>query len=162
LKDAQRFGPWLRTIVVRKATKSKAKSIKPRRPPELQPAGPGDDLEQRELAALIHEAVGTLDETYREALSLFYSRVTASKKPPAFWTFRPARSSARLHEGRQRLREVAEHILSGMRPVNAKARADSPQLRDAAAGGIQSERFYRAMRQVLRLCPVRTSYSRNS
>ena len=154
LKDVQRFGPWLRTIVVRKATKSKAKGIQPRRPPELQPAGPGDDLEQRELAALIHEAVGTLDETYREALSLFYFEGYSLKEAAGFLDVPAGTLKRRLHEGRQRLREAAEHILEGTRPANAKREQILQQLRDAAAEGIQSERFYRAMRQVLRLRPV--------
>jgi len=154
LKDAQRFGPWLRTIVIRKATKSKARSSKPPKPPDSQAPPPSEHIEQQELSALIHEAVGTLDETHREALSLFYFEGYSVKEAANFLDVPEGTVKRRLHEGRQRLREAAEHILKGTRPTNAKREQILQQLRDAAAEGIQSERFYGAIRQALRLRPV--------
>jgi len=63
LRDAQRFGPWLRTIVVRTARKQKAKTSKEKEAklqtqPDTGALSPGADLERRELVSLIHEAVG--------------------------------------------------------------------------------------------------------
>ncbi|MEK7995372.1 MAG: sigma-70 family RNA polymerase sigma factor [Planctomycetota bacterium] len=154
LKDAQRFGPWLRTIVIRTAAKAKAKSVTPARLPDSQAPAPGDHLEQQELAALIHEAVGTLDETYREALSLFYFEGYNMKEAAGFLDIPAGTLKRRLHEGRQRLRDAAEQILRGTKPMNPKREQILRQLSDAADEGIQSETFYQAMRQTLRLRPV--------
>jgi RNA polymerase sigma factor (sigma-70 family) len=154
LRDAQRFGPWLRTIVIRKATKSNARSARPAGPPDSQAPAPGDDLEQRELATLIHEAVGTLDETHREALSLFYFEGYNVKEAAHFLDIPAGTLKRRLHEGRQHLRDAAEQILKGTKPTNPKREQILHQLSDAANEGIQSEAFYQAIRQALRLRPV--------
>lgn len=74
LRDSQRFGPWLRTIVLRtagrlKATKSKADGVEPQTLPDAQSLAPSDHSEQKELIALVHEAVRNLSETLREAMS---------------------------------------------------------------------------------------------
>ncbi len=154
LKDAERFGPWLRTIVIRKAAKSKTRSIKPPRLPEAQAATPGDDLEQRELAVLVHEAVGTLDQTHREALSLFYFEGYSVKEAAGFLDIPAGTLKRRLHEGRQHLRDAAEQILKGAKPANPKREQILQQLSDAANEGIKSEKFYQAIRRALRLRPV--------
>ncbi len=154
LKDAQRFGPWLRTIVIRKATKSKARSIKPPRLPDPRTTAPGDDLEQRELAALIHEMVGTLDEIHREVLSLFYFEGYNLKEAAGFLDIPAGTLKRRLHEGRQHLRDAAEQILKGAKPANPKREQILQQLSDAANEGIKSEKFYQAIRRALRLRPV--------
>jgi len=154
LRDTQRFGPWLRAIVIRKAAKAKARSIKPAKPSDSYAPAPGERLEQQELAALIHEAVGTLDETYREALSLFYFEGYNLKEAAGFLDVPAGTLKRRLHEGRQRLREAAERILKGTRPMNPRREQILQQLRDAADEGVQSETFYQAMRQTLRLRPV--------
>lgn len=70
LRDTQRFGLWLRTIVVRtarrhKAKKAKEKGVELQALPDAQSAAPSDSLEQQELSVLIHEAVGNLSETLR-------------------------------------------------------------------------------------------------
>ncbi|MBN2593444.1 MAG: sigma-70 family RNA polymerase sigma factor [Sedimentisphaerales bacterium] len=77
LKDTQRFGPWLRTIVIRTARRLKAKTLKEngaelQTQPDGKSSTPGAGLEQQELVALIHEAVGHLSENLREAVVLFY------------------------------------------------------------------------------------------
>ena len=77
LRDTRRFGPWLRTIVVRKARGQKAKTSKEngaelQTMPDGKSSPPGADLERQELVALIHEAVGHLSENLREAVVLFY------------------------------------------------------------------------------------------
>jgi len=158
LRDNQRFAPWLRTIVIRKAsrlkgTKSKEKGIEQSHP-NHQAIPPGDPLEQRELVGLIHEAVSHLSETLREAISLFYFEGYSLRGAAHFLDIPEGTLKRRLHEGRQRLREAADRILEGARPMNAKREQILQQLRDAADEGIQSETFFQAMRQALRLRPV--------
>ena len=158
LKDAQRFGPWLRTIVVRTARKHKTKTSK-ENGAELKTQAdgksslPGADLEQRELAALIHEAVGHLSENLREAVVLFYFEGYSLKEAAGFLDIPEGTLKRRLHDGRKRLRKVAERILQGVKPVNSKRENVLKQLKEAFEGGPNTEAFYQAMREALRLRP---------
>jgi len=77
LRDPRRFGPWLRTIVVRTARRFKTassaqKGIGAPALPDAEAPAPGEGLEQQELTALIREAVASLPAIFREAISLFY------------------------------------------------------------------------------------------
>lgn len=158
LRDTRRFAPWLRTIVVRTASRLKTVKLKEKdleqSDPERRSSAPSTHLEQRELAGLIHEAVSHLSETLREAISLFYFEGYSLKEAAHFLDIPEGTLKRRLHEGRQRLREAAERILEGARPMNAKREQILQQLKDAADEGIQSETFFQAMRQALRLRPV--------
>jgi RNA polymerase sigma factor (sigma-70 family) len=159
LRDTQRFGPWLRTIVVRTARRQKAKAAKEsgaelQTRPDGKSQPPGADLERQELVALIHEAVGRLSESLREAVVLFYFEGYSLKEAAGFLDVPEGTLKRRLHEGRQRLREAAERILKGTRAMNAKREQILQQLKDAVDEGIQSESFFQAMRQALRLRPV--------
>lgn len=158
LKDTKRFGPWLRTIVIRKAgrlkvVKSKESRIEPSQP-DYHSSTPEVHLEQQELVALIHEAVSHLSETLREAISLFYFEGYNLKVAAQFLDIAEGTLKRRLHEGRQRLQEAAERILEGTRPMNAKREQILQQLKDASEEGIQSENFFQAMRQTMRLRPI--------
>ena len=159
LRDTQRFAPWLRTIVIRtagrlKSTKSKQNGLDAQMLPDSQSPTPSAHLEQQELAALIHETVSHLSESLREAMSLFYFEGYNIKQAAHFLDIPAGTLKRRLHEGRQRLREAAERILEGTRPMNAKREQILRQLKDAADEGLHSETFYQAMRQALRLRPV--------
>jgi RNA polymerase sigma factor (sigma-70 family) len=159
LKDTQRFGPWLRTIVVRTARRHKAKKPKDngvelQTLPDAQSPAPSDHLEQQELAVLIHEAVGNLSETLREAMSLFYFEGYSLKEAALFLDVPAGTLKRRLHEGRQRLRDAAEQILKGTKPMNPKREQILQQLKDASKEGIHSEAFFQAMRQALSLRPA--------
>ena len=158
LKDAQRFGPWLRTIVVRTARRRKAEISKDNNLgswplPDDRFEAPSARLEQRELAALIHEAVGSLSETFREAMSLFYFEGYNLKEAARFLDVPEGTLKRRLHEGRQHLRSAAERILKGRKPMNQHREQILKQLKDAFAEGPNSEAFYQAIREVLRLRP---------
>ncbi|OHB84246.1 MAG: hypothetical protein A2Z38_03080 [Planctomycetes bacterium RBG_19FT_COMBO_48_8] len=59
-----------------------------------------------------------------------------------------------MHDGRQRLRDAAEQILKGAKPMNVRREQILQQLQDASKEGIQSETFFQAMRQALSLRPV--------
>jgi RNA polymerase sigma factor (sigma-70 family) len=159
LRDTRRFGPWLRTIVVRtarhlKKTKSKAKGIELKTQTDKEVIEPSISLEQREIAALIHGTVGDLSETLREAMSMFYFEGYSIKEAAHFLDIPDGTLKRRLHEGRQRLREAAEGILKGARPLNPKREQILKQLNDMVNEDIHSEAFYQAMRQALRLRPV--------
>ena len=156
LRDTQRFGPWLRTIVVRTARRQKAKTSKENGAelqtlPDAGASPPGAQLERQELAALIHEAVGHLSETLREAVVLFYFEGYNLKEAAGFLDIPEGTLKRRLHDGRQRLRDAAEKILEGAKPMNAKREQILQQLTDASKEGIQSEAFFQAMRQALSL-----------
>jgi RNA polymerase sigma factor (sigma-70 family) len=159
LRDTQRFGPWLRTIVVRMARRQKAKTSKENGAKlKTHPCGksqpPGADLERRELAALIHEAVGHLSETLREAVVLFYFEGYSLKEAAGFLDIPEGTLKRRLHDGRKRLRDSAEQILKGTKPMNAKRELILQQLKDASKDGIQSEAFFQAFQKALNLRPM--------
>ncbi len=159
LKDTQRFGPWLRTIVIRTAKristpKLKESILESQIQPDAQSPTPSDRLEQQELAALIHEAVAYLSSTLREAMSLFYFEGYSLKDAACFLDVPEGTLKRRLHEGRKRLRDAAEQIIKGTKLISAKREQILRQLRDASEEGIQSETFFQAMRQALRLRPV--------
>jgi RNA polymerase sigma factor (sigma-70 family) len=125
LKDMQRFGPWLRTIVVRTARRLKAKTSKENGAElQMQPDGksssPGAHLERQELVVLIHEAVGHLSENLREAVVLFYFEGYSLKEAAGFLDIPEGTLKRRLHDGRKRLRDAAGQILKGAKPINAK------------------------------------------
>ncbi|MHC4060338.1 MAG: RNA polymerase sigma factor [Planctomycetota bacterium] len=159
LRDPHRFGPWLRTIVVRtagrlKATKPKENGAELQTLPDAQSPAPGADLEQREAIVLIHDAVRNLSETLREAMSLFYFEGYSLKEAARFLDVPAGTLKRRLHEGRQRLRDAAEQIMKGKRPTDPQREKILCQLTEAANEGIHSEAFYQAMRHALRLRPL--------
>jgi len=159
LRDTRRFGPWLRKIVVRtarrlKTTNSRENGVELKTLPDKEVTAPSASLEQWEMAALIHEAVGNLSETLREAMSLFYFEGYSLKEAAHFLDIPDGTLKRRLHEGRQRLREAAEQILKGEKPIKPKREQILQRLSDVANEGIHSEVFYQAMRQALRLRPV--------
>ncbi|HCO95946.1 MAG TPA: hypothetical protein DIU00_18745 [Phycisphaerales bacterium] len=159
LRDAQRFGPWLRTIVVRTARRQKVKTSKEngteiKNRPDDKSSPPGAELERQELVALIHEAVGHLSETLREAVVLFYFEGYSLKEATHFLDVPEGTLKRRLHDGRRRLRDAAEHILEGVKPMDSRREQVLRQLKDASKEGIQSEKFFQAMRQALSLRPM--------
>ncbi|UCC98028.1 MAG: sigma-70 family RNA polymerase sigma factor [Phycisphaerales bacterium] len=153
LNDTQRFAPWLRTIVIRKATKAKTRGIKPENLPAVESPSPGTRPEQQELAALTHEAVASLSATLREAMSLFYFEGYSLKDAARFLDVPEGTLKRRLHEGRRRLRDAAERILKGTRPMNPQREEILEQLKDAFNEDPNSETFYQAMRQAMSLRP---------
>ena len=158
LRDTQRFGPWLRTIVVRTARRQKAKASKQNGAelqtlPDDKSSPPGADLERQELIALIHEAVGHLSENLREAVVLFYFEGYSLKEAAHFLDIPEGTLKRRLHDGRRRLRNAAERILKGRKPIDQHREQILKQLKDAFVEGPNTETFYQAMREALRLRP---------
>jgi RNA polymerase sigma-70 factor (ECF subfamily) len=153
LKDTQRFAPWLRTIVIRKATKPKTKGIKPEKLPTVESSSPGARLEQQELTALIHESVASLSPTLREAISLFYFEDYSLKDAARFLDVPEGTLKRRLHDGRRCLRNAAEGIVKGRKPMNQHREEILKQLKEAFNEDPNSETFYQAMRQAMNLRP---------
>jgi RNA polymerase sigma factor (sigma-70 family) len=158
LKDTRRFGPWLRTIVIRTARRQKARtSMENGAELQIQPDGksppPGADLERQELVALIHEAVGHLSENLREAVVLFYFEGYSLKEAAGFLDIPEGTLKRRLHDGRKRLRDAAGQILKGAKPMNTKRQQILKQLKEAFEEGPETETFYQAMREAMRLRP---------
>jgi len=158
LKDKRRFGPWLRTIVIRTARRQKTKTSKENGAGlQIQPDGksppPGADLERQELVALIHEAVGYLSENLREAVVLFYFEGYSLKEAAGFLDIPEGTLKRRLHDGRKRLRDSAEWILKGAKPMNARREQILKQLKEAFEEGPNTEAFYQAIREAMRLRP---------
>ena len=158
LRDAQRFGPWLRTIVVRTARRRRAavsrdSSFAAEALVDDRSETPGASLEQRELAALLHEAVGNLSEALREAVSLFYLEGYSLKEAARFLDIPEGTLKRRLHDGRRRLRNAAERALEGRKPMDQDREQILERLEDAFAEGPNTEAFYRAMREAMNLRP---------
>jgi RNA polymerase sigma factor (sigma-70 family) len=159
LKDVQRFVPWLHTIVVRtarrlKAVKSKEKKVELQTLPDNESPAPNVSLEQREMAALIHEAVGNLSESLREAMSLFYFEGYSVEEAARFLDIPVGTLKRRLHDGRNRLRQIAEQILKGTKPVYPKREQLLKRFRDIIDKGKDSKTFHQLMPQIFRLRPL--------
>ncbi len=159
LRDSSRFGPWLHTIVIRVArrlrgseTRKNAVNFQPLT--DTQTEIPSSNLEQRELAALIHEAVGNLPEMLREAISIFYFEGYNIEQAALFLDIPSGTLKRRLHDGRRRLREAAEKILKGKKPMDQQRERILQQLGNLIDQGGDSEALHKVMRQALRLRPV--------
>jgi RNA polymerase sigma factor (sigma-70 family) len=159
LRDTQRFGPWLHTIVVRtarchKTTELKENGFELQTLPDMKFPAPSAHLEQQDLSTLIHEAVANLSETLREAVSLFYFEGYSIEEAARFLDIPTGTLKRRLHDGRQRLRDFAEKVMSGTKSMNPQREQILKLLKDASNEGIHTEAFFQAMRQALRLRPV--------
>lgn len=159
LKDSDRFGPWLHTIVVRTArhlkySKSEKKKKDSEKIIETPVDVPSSSLEKRELSALIHEAVENLPEIMREAISLFYFEGYNIEEAARFLDIPTGTLKRRLHDGRNKLREAAEKILRGIKPMNQKREEILKQLSDLIEKDGNSEALFKVVRQALRLRPV--------
>ncbi len=124
LKEADKFGAWLHTIVVRTARQMLSNTVRQRRveqakqPPEDLHTVP-DQLEQRELVCLLHEAVEQLPDLQREAVTLYYFEGYTVEQAANFVDVPVGTLKRRLHEGRQDLQGVIQQMKSGRKPMDA-------------------------------------------
>jgi RNA polymerase sigma factor (sigma-70 family) len=104
LKSAEKLGPWLRTIVVRAARRQRTRHSYWAELDTLADGGSrGDDMERRETAALVHEAVNRLSRLFREAVCLHYFEGYSVSDAAGFLGVPEGTVKRRLHEARQRL-----------------------------------------------------------
>jgi RNA polymerase sigma factor (sigma-70 family) len=155
LRDPQRFGPWLRTIVIRIARHSiPQKHVSAETAPDREAAAPGERLEQQELATLTREAVEGLPATAREAICLYYYEGYSVADAARFLDVPVGTLKRRLHDGRRRLQAAAERILEGSKPMYPEREQLVQELQTAAAERLNSEAFYQVMRKAMSLRPV--------
>jgi RNA polymerase sigma factor (sigma-70 family) len=161
LDDPDRFGPWLRMIVVRSARRIKAAEARHRggqlqELPDTEALSTVEQMEQRELAALIHQAVGHLPERLREAVSLFYFEGYDLKESAAFLDVPVGTLKRRLHEARRRLREAASAIMEGRRSMDPNQERVLQRLRDVLRQELEPDRdvLFQALREAGRLRPL--------
>lgn len=158
LRDPNRFGPWLRTIVVRKARlglpiRPAADALADERPDSNEL--PDDALERLELGALIQQSVRDLPSRLREAVSLFYFEGYDSDDAARFLDIPAGTFRRRLHEGRRRLRSAAEQILQGSKPMNEEREREIERLKSLIdnADDVDCGPLYQALRGSLALRP---------
>jgi RNA polymerase sigma factor (sigma-70 family) len=155
LREADRFGPWLRTIVVRTARRLKTSSSVSRVGESRAVVdAPDTRLERQEMAASVREAVVRLPQISREAISLFYFEGYSVEEASRFAGVPVGTFKRRLHDGRRRLKASMEQILEGSKPMNEEHERILRQLRDAANAGIDSEAFYQVLRKAMDFGPV--------
>lgn len=161
LNDPARLGPWLRTIVVRSARRAKTANARHKGGelqefPDTKALSTDAEMEQRELAALIHQAVGRLPEGLREAVSLFYFEGYNLKDAAAFLDVPAGTLKRRLHEARRRLKDAASAILEGRKSMDPGQERALQRLRDLLGQEPEpnSEVLLEAMREVGKVRPL--------
>lgn len=122
LRDPDRFGAWLRTIVVRKARASRSHPSMA----DASAAGLADQdqlpdaaLLQHEVAVLVQQASRELPEPLREAVALVYFEGYDTESAARFLDIPAGTLRRRLHDGRVRLRAMVQQFLQEGRPGNA-------------------------------------------
>jgi RNA polymerase sigma factor (sigma-70 family) len=160
LRDPERFGPWLRRIVVRKARlarKSRDSATGGTLDVLADAEAPPDIvLERLQLAALIQQLVRELPPGLREAVSLFYFEGYDSDTAARFLEIPAGTLRRRLHQGRERLRRAADHMLKRKTSMNGEREREIQRLArlfEQASEG-DSESVYQAFRAALALRPA--------
>jgi len=160
LRDPDRFGPWLRTIVVRQARQAvRDRPADPVVPLDEVPDssdGPDTALERVEFGALIHLLVRELPPRLREAVSLAYFEGYDADDAARFLEIPPGTLRRRLHEARSQLRHAADKILKGRRSMNERREREIERLRrliDEADDG-DAAPLYEVFRASLALRPA--------
>ena len=150
LQDPSCFGPWLRTIVIRKA-RSGRKWTSWEVVPDCQDPGdrPDEQLARRELAEVLHDAVCHLPEALREVIALHYFEGYAPADAALLLDLPAGTFRRRLHDGRKRLRSRVEQILNGRKPMSEAQRPDVERLKSMITGGPIEQ----AMREIFALRP---------
>lgn len=153
LRDPDRFGPWLRTIVVRTARlERQRRRLAADVPVEEVSDGnqrPDAALERLELGALVQQAVRALPARLREAMALVYFE-GYEPGPAARLLHIPAGTlRRRLHEGRGQVRIAVERLLNGSRRMSEERERQIQRLKRLMDDG----EIYQALRESLALRP---------
>lgn len=153
LRDPDRFGAWLRTIVVRKARlelqgrRLTADTLVGDLADQSQ--GPDDLLERLELGALVQQAVRDLPDRLREAMALVYFEGYDPEAATRFLDIPAGTLRRRLHEGRGQVRSAIEQLLRGSKRMNEERGRHIQRLKTLIDDG----ETYQALRASLALRP---------
>ena len=159
LRNPERFGPWLRTIVVRSArlgAQARRAADAPLEDLAAPEQAPDLAFERVEMAALVQRLVRQLPPGLREAVSLFYFEGYDCEGAARFLGIPAGTFRRRLHQGRQRLRTGIERILKERRSMASERDGDMAgltRLIGDAEGG-DDEALFKALRTALALRPV--------
>ncbi len=159
LRDPQRFGPWLRTIVTRTAKGMGAVNTRQQRmatpkSPTDSPPSPPEALEQREMGVLLQEAVGRLSPCLREAVSLFYFEGYDLAEGARFLDIPIGTFKRRLHDGRTALRDIIEKIAKEGKAMDTQREEIIQQLQAFVEQGGGKKTMAKLMHQGLGLHPA--------
>jgi RNA polymerase sigma factor (sigma-70 family) len=154
LEDPDRFGSWLRTIVVRKARHGLGgRHVSTGAPAEDLPdpsEQPDELLSRLELAALLRRASRDLPDTLREAIALVYFEGYEPEIAARFIDIPAGTLRRRLHDGRVRLRATVEKLLNGSKRMDEERKRDIERFQAMMDRG----EIYQALRGSLALRPA--------
>lgn len=159
LRNPDRFAPWLRTIVMRKArvlqTRRQTESLFTEAMPDPG-RGADDELAELHLAVVVQRAVSELPDRLREVVSLFYFEGYGPTAAARFLDIPDGTFRRRMHEGRKRLRKAVERILQEGAFVNEEQNRKIGRLRQFIdnPGDADDESFYQVVRESLALRPT--------
>lgn len=153
LRDPERFGPWLRTIAIRRARATLRSAKLFVEPVEL--AGPANSMEaaieRSRMIAMIRQAALVLPAAAREAVALVYFEGYATDSAAAFLNVPPGTLRRRLHDARKRIRHSIERRLEGDKRIMT-----NPEREERIAGLMRlldSGETHGALRGALALSP---------
>jgi RNA polymerase sigma factor (sigma-70 family) len=153
LRDPDRFGSWLRTIVVRKARlglQSGCLTIDALAGDlSDESERPDEALARLELGALVRHGIRELPDALREAMALVYFEGYDARVAARFLDIPPGALRRRLHDGRARLRITVERMLRGRKQMNEERERKIRRLRTM----IDSGEVYQGLRGSLALRP---------
>lgn len=154
LRDPDRFGFWLRTIVVRKARLGLQSGHAMSDPISDSLSDPNERLDEvltrLELGALVRQATHDLPDPLREALALVYFEGYTPAVAARFLDVPAGTLRRRLHEGRVRLRATVEQLLQGSRRSHEERERHIQRLKTMVDNG----EMYQALRRWLALRPL--------
>jgi RNA polymerase sigma factor (sigma-70 family) len=158
LRDPDRFGPWLRRIVRRVASRESARNRSDsgsleQVPPATTP-DPARSLELREMALLVSQAVERLPAAEREAVILYYFEGYAGDDAARFLDIPVGTLRRRLHDRRIRLRRQLTRTLE-TRKDDSDAHAQLPtRVRTLLSTDAPQSQWYDVTRELLLTRPI--------
>lgn len=152
LRELDRFGPWLRTIAVRKARSAVRRNHAgiDGLAEQMRDSAEGldDALLRLELQCLLRRAIGELPRLQREAIALFYFEGYDSKDAARLLGIPGGTLRRRLHQARTRLRRSMEEMIQRRDQMNERTE-QVEELRKM----LGNDDIYRSLRQCLTMRP---------
>ena len=157
LRDPERFAPWLRRIVRRKAAvaaRNAAAQVALEQARGMSVAETGEALEHRELARLVAQGVDRLPAAEREAILLYYFEGYSSADAARFTDVPLGTFRRRLHDGRVRLRQAVIDLETARPSADQRTSALRARVARLLSGKASAAQLYRVMRDVVLTRPV--------